>query len=181
MNREVEMESNGGSQNQSSKHWYAVRTMSRHEKRVASEFDRKGMTAFLPLTTERRLWSDREKEISIPLFPGYVFVQIAATSNQRLDVLRSSGVVSFVPQSGAPAEVPADQIDGVRAMLSSKEKCEEHPYMEPGQRVRVKGGSLNGVEGILITQNKNSMLVVSIDAIGKSVAIRFHGYECEPV
>jgi transcription termination/antitermination protein NusG len=181
MNEHVEAASSVTRQNQSAKRWYAVRTMSRHEKQVASEFDRKGMTAFLPLTTERRLWSDREKEVSIPLFPGYVFVQIAPSSNQRLEVLRSSGVVSFVPQSGAPVEVPADQIDGVRAMLSLKEECETRPYMESGQRVRVKGGSLNGVEGILITQNKNSMLVVSIDAIGKSVAIRFHGYECEPV
>ena len=181
MKKDIEGPSIAGQQNQISKRWYAVRTMSRHEKRVACEFDRKGMTAFLPLTTERRLWSDREKEVSIPLFPGYVFVQMALSAAQRLDVLRSGGVVSFVPQSGVPAEVPAEQIDGVRAMLSLQEKCETRPYAETGQRVRVKGGSLDGVEGVLINQNKNSMLVVSIDAIGKSVAIRFHGYECEPV
>ena len=138
------------------------------------------MTAFLPLTTERRLWSDREKEISTPLFPGYVFVQIAPCATERLEVLRNSGVVSFVPQSGAPVEVPAEQIDSVRTMLSLKQKCVPHPYMESGQRVRVRGGSLDGVEGVLVTQKKNSMLIVSIEAIGKSVAIQFHGYECEP-
>jgi transcription antitermination factor NusG len=163
-----------------SKRWYAVRTMSRHEKRVASDFSKRGMTTFLPLTTERRVWSDREKEISTPLFPGYLFVQIEPCPTDRLEVLRSSGVVSFVPQSGAPVEVPAEQIDGVRTMLSLKEKCQPHPYVEAGQRVRVRGGSLDGVEGILVTQNKNSMLIVSIEVIGKSVAIQFHGYECEP-
>jgi transcription antitermination factor NusG len=160
--------------------WFAVRTMARHEKKVASQFASKGMKSFLPLATERRSWSDRDKNVSVPLFPGYVFVQIVNSSNERLKVLQSSGVVSFVPQSGLPAEVPADQIESVQAMLSLTEKCVPHPYMESGQRVRVRGGSLNGVEGILVRQKQNSILIVSIDAIGKSVAIQFHGYECEP-
>lgn len=181
MNSDIVGPSRVEGESESSKHWYAVRTVSRHEKKVATDFSRKGMTSFLPLSTERRSWSDREKEVSIPLFPGYVFVQIRLCSNQRLEVLRSKGVVSFVPQSGAPVEVPAEQIDNVRAMLSLREKCVSHPYIESGQRVRVRGGSLNGVEGILMTHKRNSTLIVSIDVIGKSVAIEFHGYECEPV
>lgn len=170
--------SRGGDQD--CERWFAVRTMARHEKKVASQFVSRGMKSFLPLARERRSWSDREKNISVPLFPGYVFVQIVNSSSERLKVLQSKGVVSFVPQSGLPAEVPADQIESVQAMLSLTEKCVPHPYMESGQRVRVRGGSLNGVEGILVRQKQNSILIVSIDAIGKSVAIQFHGYECEP-
>jgi hypothetical protein len=56
-----------------------------------------------------------------------------------------------------------------------------HPYLTVNQRVRIRGGSLDGVEGVLLAKNTDQSLVVSIDLIQRSVAIRVSGYELEPV
>jgi transcription antitermination factor NusG len=163
------------------KEWYAVRTMSRHEKKVAAQLDHKGINAYLPLIPQRRCWTDRQKLVLFPLFPGYVFVYISSFSQSRLDVLRSPGVVSFVTQAGGPTPIPCEQIDSVRAMLAAKQPYLTHTYLKDGTKVRIQGGSLHGVEGILVSQNSSRMLVVSIDAIGKSLALGIQGYEYEVV
>lgn len=155
--------------------------MSRHEKKVAAQLDRHGISYFLPMTSEKHSWSDREKLILAPLFPGYIFVQIALTPQNQLAVLRSAGVVSFVSQCGAPATIPSEQIESVRALLAGKKQFAPHPYLSAGQKVRIRGGSMNGVEGVLLASNRGRSLVVSIEAIGKSIAIEVHGYELEIV
>lgn len=161
--------------------WFAVRTASRHEKKVAAQFGERNIRYFLPLTTEKRNWSDREKVISMPLFPGYVFVQIIPTPEARLAVLRNTGVAGFVAQGGRPAAIPPEQIEGVRVLLDAKGNCAPHAYVRSGRKVRIRGGSMHGVEGVLLASNNGRTLILSIEAIGKSIAIEVHGYELEPV
>ncbi len=83
-----------------SESWYAVQTRARHERVVVQRFRDKGLTTFLPLVTEVRRWSDRQKSIELPLFGCYVFVKIMATNEDRLKVLCTDSVFDFV---GVPA------------------------------------------------------------------------------
>ena len=76
--------------------WYAVQTRSRHEKMVARQLESQGFATFLPLTTQLRQWSDRRKLVELPLFPGYTFVRMVYQPEQRLRVLSTEGIVSFV-------------------------------------------------------------------------------------
>jgi len=161
--------------------WFAVRTLSRHEKKVAAQLSENGIRYFLPMATGKHKWSDREKMVLAPLFPGYVFVRIVPTAEARVAVLRNSGVASFVMQAGAPAAIPAEQIEGVRMLVEARKPCAQHEYIAAGQRVRVRGGSMSGIEGVLVASNKGRTLVLSIEAIGKSVAIEVCGYELEEV
>src|SRR3954469_3040565 len=48
--------------------WIAVQTRSRHEKTVAAQLEQKGVQNFLPLVTQEHKWSDRNKNVSVPLF-----------------------------------------------------------------------------------------------------------------
>src|SRR5690348_15829642 len=80
--------------------WYAVQTRSRHEKKVAEEIEEKGIRSFLPLVTRVHKWSDRQKQVQLPLFPGYVFVQAGTGAEERISVLRTPGVAGFVGSSG---------------------------------------------------------------------------------
>jgi hypothetical protein len=50
--------------------WYAIRTRSRHEKVVAKQLDGLQIENFLPLCNVIHRWSDRRKEVELPLFPG---------------------------------------------------------------------------------------------------------------
>ena len=82
-------------QSKNSKSWYAIYVNSRHEKCVYNELKRKNIESSLPLTSVIRQWSDRKKKVEIPLFRGYVFVNINI-QNEKLDVLQTEGVVKFV-------------------------------------------------------------------------------------
>jgi len=161
--------------------WYAVHTRSRHEKKVADEVREKGITSFLPLVTRLHRWSDRQKEVQLPLFPGYVFVHTPPHAAARISILRTPGVAGFVGSQGRGTAIPEQQIDNIRLILDQKVPFEPYPYLELNQRVRIRGGSLDGVEGTLVAKNADQSLVVSIELIQRSISVRVSGYELERV
>ena len=161
--------------------WYAIRTRSRHEKMVADQLDKLGVENFLPLVKQSRQWSDRVKEVELPLFSGYTFVRVVLSSPDRLRVLQTHGVAGFVGINCIGTAIPENQIEDIRTLLASKVPFEEQPYLRVGQRVRVKGGALDGVEGILAAQNDDRSLVISLEPIQRSLSVRIKGYTVEPV
>ncbi len=162
-------------------HWFALRTRSRHEKKVACEITAKGISAFLPMVSQKNRWSDRFKIVETPLFPCYVFVHTDSSPESRVSVLRTYGAVNFIGNGGRGTPIPDEQIESVRSILDQGVDFTPHPYLTINQRVRIRGGSLDGVEGVLLAKNADQSLVVSIDLIQRSVAIRVSGYELEPV
>ncbi|MBI3669125.1 MAG: UpxY family transcription antiterminator [Acidobacteria bacterium] len=159
--------------------WYALRTYPRHEKKVHAQLRQKGVTTFLPLVSEVHRWSDRKKTIQIPLFPGYAFVRLEATVHNRLYVLRTAGVVGFVGNGGTGLPIPDNQIEDIQKVLAHNIPCVLYPFLRVGQRVRIHSGCLEGLEGILVTCNSDRSLVVSVEAIHQSLAIRIEGYDVE--
>jgi len=161
--------------------WYAVQTRARHEKMVAHRLQEQGMTTFLPLVSEVHRWSDRRKVVELPLFSCYVFVQLFPTNEQRMRVLRLDGVFSLVGVRGEGTPIPDEQVEAVRTLVAQNLPWSNHPFLKVGQRVRIRGGALDGVEGVLLSRDGESTLVVSIDAIQRSLAVRIEGYDVEPV
>ena len=160
--------------------WYVVQTRYRFEGKVASQLQGKGLEVFLPLLNETHHWSDRQKIISLPLFSGYVFVRLLPSSPWRTSVLRTEGVMGFVQVHGDASPIPARQIDDLRRLLAQKLPCALHAFLRVGQRVRIRGGCLDGLEGIL-AQSTQKTLVISMECIERSVAVTIAGYELEPV
>jgi transcription antitermination factor NusG len=159
--------------------WYAVQTRPRHERVVVQRLHEKGLTTFLPLVTEVRQWSDRKKSVELPLFGCYVFVKIMATNEDRLKVLRTDSVFDFVGVSRIGTPIPDDQIDAVRTILEQRINWESYPFLKIGQRIRIRSGALAGVEGILVSKDGKRSVVVSVDAIQRSLSVRVEGYEIE--
>jgi transcription antitermination factor NusG len=159
--------------------WYAIRTRSRHEKIAADFLEKQGMESFLPLMKRAHKWTDRTKEVELPVFSGYSFVRIAFTPAERLRVLQTHGVVGFVGTKNIGIPIPDCQIQDVRTLLSSDLPFEERPFLHVGQRVRIRGGALDGMEGILSAQGQDQSLVVSVDLIQRSLSVRIQGYEVE--
>jgi len=161
--------------------WFAIQTRSRHEKKVADEIQQKGISSFLPLVTRLHRWSDRQKEVQLPLFPGYVFVRTPPSDKVRISVLQTPGVARFVGSQGHGTPIPDKQIEDIRSILDKNVPFELYPFIEINQRVRIRGGALDGVEGTLVAKNLDQSLVVSIDLIQRSVLVRVTGYELEKV
>jgi transcription antitermination factor NusG len=162
--------------------WYAVQTRARNEKAISERLQEQGLTTFLPLVTEIRKWSDRKKKIELPLFSCYVFVKLVPSNNdERMRVYRTNGVFRIVSMRGEAIPIPDEQIDALRTVVTQQVPWSAHPFLKIGQRVRIRGGSLEGVEGVLLSQNEGRTLIISVDAIQRSLAVRVEGYEVEPL
>jgi transcription termination/antitermination protein NusG len=161
--------------------WFAIHTKPRHEKWIAGQLIEKKVFTFLPLLQQIHQWSDRRSKVEVPMFSCYAFVRIVQSAEQRLKVLRTPGVLGFVGSEREGTPIPSEQIENLRIALREKIPCAVHPFIRIGQRVRVRGGSLNGIEGILLRQGKDQSLIVSVELLQRSVAIRVEGYEVELV
>lgn len=161
--------------------WYAVRTRSRHEKLVARQLENQGIESFLPVVSKVHNWSDRRKQVEEPLFSGYTFLRMIHSSDERVRVLRTQGVVGFVGVQGSGIPIPDHQIEDVKTLLNSKMAYQERPFLHIGERVRVRGGALDGMEGILVAENGDRSLVISVEPIQRSLCVRVAGYDVEAV
>ncbi|MBZ5719591.1 MAG: UpxY family transcription antiterminator [Acidobacteriia bacterium] len=158
--------------------WYAIQTRYRAERKVKNRLGTKGVEIFLPVLEEIHRWSDRRKTLEIPLFSGYAFVRVALSPESRMGVLHTEGVIRFVAFGGDATSIPAKQIEDIQKLLANKVPCSIHPFLKVGRRVRIRGGCLDGLEGIL-EQSEGKHLVISIECIQRSVAVRIEGYDLE--
>jgi transcription antitermination factor NusG len=160
--------------------WYALHTRARHEKAVERRLSDQGLETFVPTTVEVHRWSDRKKKVEVPLFSCYVFVRCALSAEDRTRVYQIESVHGFVGVRGASLPIPDNQIESIRKVLTQS-VGRLHPFLKVGQRVRVRGGAMDGVEGVFLSENGDHSLIISIDAIQRSMAVRIDGYDVEPV
>ena len=149
--------------------WYALRVRSNFERLTATHLENRGYAPFLPVYRSRRAWSDRLKEIDLPLLPGYVFCQLDI--HKRLPVLSTPGVVSIVGAGKRPIPVETEEIAALRAISSSDRPAEPWPFLRSGQQVRIVRGPFEGTEGILIQTRKCYRIVVSVTLLQRSVSV----------
>ena len=164
-----------------SSRWYAIHTRARHEKTVLMRLQQQGITAFLPTITEVRRWSDRRKCVEFPLFSCYAFVHLPWVPELRAKVVRTDGVLGFVGFGSGAIPIPDVEIQNIRTLLHSMVPYTPYPFLKIGQRVRIRGGALDGVEGILLARNGSNSLVISVEPIQRSLAFRIDGYSVEAV
>jgi transcription antitermination factor NusG len=149
--------------------WYALHVRCHAEKNVSRMLEGRGYEQYLPLYRERTQWSDRVKQLDLPLFPGYVFCRLEVAL--RRPVLTVPGVVAIVGFGSTFAPVPEDQISAVRDIVRSGLPSSPWPFLKEGQRIRVSTGSLEGVEGLLIQVKNEYRVVVSVPLLQRSVAV----------
>lgn len=159
--------------------WFVLRTHPRHEKCVAERARSRQVESFLPLYRSVRYWKDRRKELELPLFPGYVFVH--TTVAERRSILQVPGVVEFVTFNGQPTAVPEIEMDALRRSVTGTAAIEPFSYLKTGRRVRVRGGPLAGITGILVAKKRRWRFVLSIELIQQSVAVEVDACDLEPI
>src|SRR4051794_5783317 len=140
--------------------WYAVRVRSNHENTTATFLKSTGHTIFHPTYRDQRRWSDRVKEVEVPLFTGYIFCHMDI--NRRLPILQAPGAINIVGFGKSFIPVAEEEIEAVRATLNLPGFARPCPYLNVGERVRVEVGPLKGVEGILLERKTDTRLVISV-------------------
>jgi transcription antitermination factor NusG len=159
--------------------WYALRVRSQYEHTVATHLQGRGYESLLPLYKCRRRWSDRFKEIELPLFPGYVFCRFNPLN--RLPILSVPGVVHVVGVGRTPLPIDESEIAAIQAAIKSGLPSQPWPFLQVGHRVKIEYGPLCGVEGILLGFRGHQRLVLSVTLLQRSVAVQVDGSWVRPM
>ena len=159
--------------------WFALRIRSRWENATSELLQGKGLETLLPTYTIKRRWSDRYKVVEAPLFPGYVFCRFDI--HNRLPVMITPGVISVVGRGKTPIAVDETEIQAIQAAIHSGIHIEPWPYLEIGNRVRIKGDVLDGMEGILTSIKGNHRVVISVTLLQRSVALEIDRARVLPI
>lgn len=159
--------------------WWALYTRHQHEKVVAEMLSAKGFEVFLPLYESKRRWKDRSKVLSLPLFPCYVFVR--GGFNRRLQIVTTPGVHMILYHGDRAATIPEVEIDAIRRTVEGSLRVEPHPFLKCGERVRIKRGPLDGVEGVLVRKKNVCRLILSVDMLAQSVAVEVDAIDVEAI
>jgi transcription antitermination factor NusG len=121
-------------------------------------------------------WSRRggvRQLISVPMFPGYLFLQHAFDRVSYVEVLKARGLVAILGERwDRLAVVPDAEIEAIRRVLEIRLPVLPYPYLREGQRVRIADGPLRDVEGILVRSNpRKGLLVLSVELLRRSIAV----------
>jgi len=158
-----------GRQCEVAKHWHALHTRHQHEKTIAQTLSNKGHDIFLPLYQATHNWRNRPRQLQLPLFPCYVFVQ--GGMDRKMQIMSTPGIIGIVRCGTAPAIVPPEQVAAVRRMVENSSQVEPCEFLKRGDRVMVISGPLQGVDGILIRTKGVFRLIVSLEILGRSAAV----------
>jgi transcription antitermination factor NusG len=161
--------------------WFAIQTRPRYEKKVTANLQEKGVSTFLPLSSATHQWSDRRRLVELPLFPGYVFVRISPSVHARVSVLQTNGVISFVGVRNLGIPIPDGEIEAIQSVIEGGAPVEPFPHLAVGQRVRICGGCFEGVTGVLMTVDGEQSLIVSVNLIQRSIAMKVYGFKVEAI
>lgn len=146
------------------KHWYAIYTKPRWEKKVSALCVKRRIECYCPLNKVHRQWSDRVKLVEEPLFKSYVFVHISSGEQAGLRLI--DGVLNFVYWLGKPAIIKQEEIERIKRFLNEYQNVIVEPLeLKPDDNVVIRSGILMDKKArVLRTFGKRVELVV--DSLG---------------
>ena len=149
--------------------WFALHVRSSYERTVATILQGKGYESFLPQYKCRRRWSDRIKEVELPLFPGYLFCRFDI--QHRLPILKTPGVLQVVGIGKIPVAIDQSELSAIQTLVNSGLPSQPWSFLQIGERVTIEYGALSGLEGILLDFKGRHRLVLSVTLLQRSVAV----------
>jgi transcription antitermination factor NusG len=155
--------------------WLVLRTRSRHESTVASNLKQKRINAFLPKHDVVRNRKDGDAVLTVPMFPGYVFVQPRA--EQYEDLRYIPGSCGLVLAGNKPAAMPERDLEAVKILIRSGAELVVNPRLIPGQIVQVISGPFTGIRGHLIRVKSCEHLVINAHLLNSSVSVELDSEE----
>ena len=146
--------------------WYAVYTAPRAEKKVSERFLQDGIEHYLALQKVKRRWSDRVKEVIVPVINGYIFVHIPTTDFYK--VIGTYGAIAFVKEGGIPTPIPDSQMKRLQFMIDHAEEPVEYTQesFEHGEKIRICKGPLEGMMGELVEVKGKHKVMVRLERFG---------------
>lgn len=158
--------------------WSVLHTRARNEKALVWELRELNIAYFLPLVRRARLYSGRRAEVTIPLFPGYVFLA-CRDEEERLAAVRTHRIARIIPV--ADQQRLLEELENIRRAVSAPYDIDLYPRIRRGRRCRITAGSLKGIEGVVVLRNKVSRIYLDVSMLGQSAVVEIDAMMLEPL
>ncbi len=147
--------------------WWVAHTKSRREKALAHLLASRGVGYFLPLFQKRQPNRQRDRYSLAPMFAGYLF--FVGGAGQRLLALQSNHVAGIIQVEDR--EKLLGELRQIKQALAAKVPVHPATFLNKGQKVRIRSGLLEGLEGIIDRKGKNHRLILSVTTISQAMAV----------
>ena len=148
--------------------WFACHTKPRCEKKFAALLVAERFAHYLPLIPSVRRYRDQTKTFTKPLFPGYVFAEIPP--DRKIRVYQQDLLVRAIWVEDQPRMLR--QLEDVKAIVASGLELSLHPLLKRGTRVKIAGGPLHGIEGVVDDPANPRGVVIAVDVLQQGLLVR---------
>lgn len=157
--------------------WWAVYTKARQEKALARQLFQKRVSFYLPLVPKDNLIRGRRVRSFTPLFNGYVF--LFGDETARLATLATNRISRILPVEDQH-QLRCD-LSQVQRLIASDAPLTVERRLTPGQAVRIKSGSLSGLEGTVLSRRAQTRLLVTVSMLQQGVSVEIDDFLLEPI
>lgn len=147
--------------------WRVLYTKSRHEKAVAKQLTALEIPFYLPLITKVSISRGRKTRSRVPLFTNYLFM--FGNEEERLEAWGTNRL-SRVLDVEDSSSLRHDLKQLSQAIFSGAPITKEERLL-PGQRVRIKSGHLQGLEGTVVERQGQRRLVVAVNFLQQGASM----------
>lgn len=162
--------------------WYVVQTKPRSETHAIENLERQGYTSYCPYITQRKRIRQRWQQITEPLFPRYLFVQLKEGIDDFAPIRSTIGVIGLVRFAGQPANIPDEVIEHIRQQESQlRAPQDKKPGWQPGIRLEVIDGPFAGLQGIYQKTQGEERVLLLLELLGKQSKVLISTHQVTPV
>jgi len=167
-------------------HWYAIYTKHNAEQKLQQAIDQHNLkfnsnySTYLPLRTEVKQWSDRQKKISLPLFNNYLFVKHDESGFNKIQYM--PGFSFYIRFGKLPSVIPDEQMNLIQQVVKYQQGAVSSPtQMMKGDLVKVHRGPLKGHQGVLIKDQDNKKVAIEIKSLKMFLHVEIPTSDVVPV
>jgi transcriptional antiterminator RfaH len=157
--------------------WWAVYTKSRQEKALARHLIGHQVPFYLPLIPKDNIIRNRRVRSHVPLFSGYIF--LFGSEEERVTTLTTNRISRILPVHDE--DRLRRDLANVRALIDSNAPLSAERRLTPGHPVRIKTGSLQGLEGVVVKRHGKTRLLVAVTYLQQGVSIEIDDCALEPM
>lgn len=151
--------------------WVVASTHPNRESVALQHLSRQGFTTYCPMIRKRRRHARRVDEVLRPIFPSYVFIQIDVERTQWRPILSTIGIRTLISFGSKLGMLDERLIDGLKARETEGVVTLSESLFEPGQKVQLVGGPMDGILATVLSVEARDRIVVLMDLLKQSVRV----------
>lgn len=157
--------------------WWVLHTRPRQEKAVARTLLADQIAFYLPCVPKDNLIRGKKVRSYVPVFASYVF--LFGSDEDRHDALKTDRVAYTLDVPDAVQLM--NDLQQIRRLIESDAPLTVERRIKPGQRVRVRRGPLEGLEGTVESRRGKTRLVVALQMLQQGVSLEIDDMLIEPI